>query len=124
MTWSRCLHICVDAVRGAEDDGLVEGHGENDGLDEDDVRPFEGVRELDEERPIVFAVEVVARLCSVGTWVVAVFGQQPQFAFVQEDRGVRLAEEEVADGRVEEADDGQDPVDPAPAQAADDEAAE
>ena len=45
-------------------------------------------------------------------------------ALGEEDGGVGLAEEEVADGRVDHADDEENPVDPAPAEAGDDDAAE
>lgn len=37
------MHVDVDAVGGAEHDGLVERHGEDDGLDNDQVRPFHRV---------------------------------------------------------------------------------
>ena len=53
------LHVGVDGVGSAEDDGLVERHGEDDGLDEDDVGPLEGGGEFGAEGAWVFAFEVV-----------------------------------------------------------------
>lgn len=114
------LHVRVDGVGGAEEEGLVDAHDGDDGLGEDLGGPREGMREFLAQRARVFAGELVV-------WGVGVGGRLGFEAALQAGKdhgGVGLAQEEVPRERVHHAYDGHDPEDPPPAEPLDDEAAE
>lgn len=115
------MHVRVDGVGGAEEEGLVDAHDGDDGLGEDLGGAGQGVREFLTERARVFAGELVV-------WGVGGGGGGLRFEAVlqaREDHGcVGLAQEEVPRERVHHAYDGHDPEDPPPAEPLDDKAAE
>ena len=89
---------------------MVDGHGEHDGLREEDAqRAQHAVAELGAEGPVVLVGHAVVRGGRGEALVV-------RFARGEDDGGVGLLEEEEADEGVEGAHDREDPEDPSPAE--------
>ena len=102
------LHVGVDGVRGCEDDGLIDAHRHNDWLQENAEGPCEGAEDLSPQRTKILAlVGVFARY----TEVLFEF----LFTLSKDDRCVCFAEKNPTHERIGEANDCEDPEDPAPA---------
>ena len=104
------LEVRVEGVGGAEENGLVDCHCENDGLGEEDAeRADHAASKFCGEGPVVLVRHTVLDV-GVGHALVMVFA-----GF--EDRGcVGFFEKEKANDRIDGADDGENPEDPAPAE--------
>lgn len=110
------LKVGVEAVNGAEDDRLVDGHGENDGLREENSQgPAHGGGKFGPERSSVFVSNVI--------FVTRVFFEM-FFALFENYGRVGFFEEEESDDCITGAKDSQDPEHPSPTEILNDEAAE
>ena len=104
------LEVRIEGVGGAKEDGLVDCHCENNGLGEEDAeRADHAASQFCAQGPVVLVCHAVLGV-GVGLALVMVF------AGFEDRRCVCLFEKEEANDRVDRADDGENPEDPAPAE--------
>lgn len=103
------LEIGVERVGGCEEDGLVGGHGEDDGLDENSKRSREGGAEFDEEGSGIFAFKTVFVRSAVQFF-------QPSFARRENHGCISFSQEEKRTRRAHTAHQGENPKNPSPIQ--------
>lgn len=110
------LEVGVEAVIGAEDERLVDGHDENDGLREENSQgPVHGGGKFGPERSMVFVGNLI--------FVARVFFEI-LFALFKNHGCIGFFEEEECDDGINSAEDSQDPENPSPTKILHDEAAE
>lgn len=110
------LKVGVEAVVGTEDERLVDGHDENNGLREENSQgPVHGGGKSGPERSRVFVGNVIS--------VASVFFEI-LFALFKNYGRIGFFEEGESDDSVSGADDSQDPENPSPPERLDNETAE
>ena len=113
------LEVCVQGIGGSEENSLVNGHSEDNGLGEENLeRAGHAIDEPRAEGPVILVGSAVFSSVGRGGLDVGLF------AGFEDRRGVGFSEEEEANDGVEGADNSKDPEDPAPVEVLDYQAAE